>query len=84
MSAGRLEELQGAQEVPATAGLCCHHPAEMEAFLSLQSFGGCDGSGGVEGLQGEVPLSSHVWQRDATSGPGKGSHGSPQVSGSEV
>lgn len=56
----------------------------MEAFLSVQIFGGCDGSGGVEGVQGELPLSSDVWERDATSGLGKGSHGSPQVSGSEV
>lgn len=56
----------------------------MEAFLSVQIFGGCDGSGGVEGVQGEVPLSSDAWERDATAGPGKGSHGSPQVSGSEV
>lgn len=56
----------------------------MEAFLSVQIFGGCDGSGGVEGVQGEVPVSSNVRERDATSGPWKGSHGSPQVSASEV
>lgn len=84
MCAGRLEELQGAQEVPAAAGLCPHHPAQMEAFLSVQIFGGRDGSGGVEGVQGEVPLSSDVWERDAAPGPGKGSHGSPQVRGREV
>lgn len=84
MSAGRLEELQGAQEVPATARRCRRHPAEMEAFLPVQICGGCDGSGGVEGVQGEVPLSPDVWERGAASGPGKGSHGSPQVSGREV
>lgn len=51
----------------------------MEAFLSAQIFGGRDGSGGVEGLQGEEPLPADVRERDATSGAGKGIRGSPQV-----
>lgn len=81
MSTGRLEELQGAQVVPAAAGLCRRHTEEMEAFLSAQIFGGRDASGGVEGVQGEEPLPSDVRGRDATSGAGKGIRGSPQVSG---
>lgn len=81
MSTGRLEGLQGAQEVPAAARLCRRHTAEMEAFLSVQNFGGLDGSGGVEGVQGEEPLSSDVQERDAASGAGKGTRDSPQVSG---
>lgn len=52
----------------------------MEAFLSAQIFGSCDGSGGVEGVQGEELLPSDVRERDATSGAGKGIRGSPQVS----
>lgn len=52
----------------------------MEAFLSAQIFGGRDGSGGVEGVQGEEPLPSDVRERDATAGAGKGMRGSPQVS----
>lgn len=81
MSTGRLEELQGAQVVPATARLCHRHPEEMEAFLEAQVFGGRDASGGMEGLQGEEPLLSHVRRRDTASGAGKGIRGSPQVSG---
>lgn len=81
MPAGRLEELQGAQEVPAPAPLCRRHPEEMEALLPPQVLGGRDRPGGVARLQGEEPLLSHVRERDATSGAGKGILGPPQVSG---
>lgn len=80
MSAGRLEELQGAQVVPAAAPLGRRHPEEMEAFLQAQVFGGRDAPGGVEGLQGEEPLPSDLRQPDAASGTWKGIRGSPQVS----
>lgn len=80
MSPGRLEELQGAQVVPAAAPLCPGRTEEMEAFLSAQTFGGRDGSDGVEGVPGEEPLPSDVRERDATSGAGKRIRGSPQVS----
>lgn len=80
VSAGRLEELQGAQVVPAAALLGRRHPEEMEAFLQAQVFGGHDAPGGVEGLQGEEPLPSDLRQPDAASGAGEGLRGSPQVS----
>lgn len=84
MSAGRLAELQGAQEVSAAAGLCRHHTEEMEALLPPQVPGGRGATGSMEGVQGEEALLSDVWGRDATSGSGEGIRGSPQVSGRKV
>lgn len=80
MSTGVMEELQGAQEVPAVAGLCHRHTEEMETFLSSQIFGSCDSSNGVERVQGEEPLLSDVQECDAASGDGQGMPGSTQVS----
>lgn len=80
MSTGCLEELQGAQEVPAVAGLCYGHTEKVEIFLPLPTFGGCDGSNSLEGVQGEEPLPADVQECDAASGDGQGIPGSTQVS----
>lgn len=79
MSAGGLEELQGAQEVPAVAGLCHHHTEELEALHPSQIFGGCNGSNGLERIQGEEPLLSDLQECDAAAGAEQGIPGSTQV-----
>lgn len=79
MSAGGLEELQGAQEVPAVAGRCHRHTEELEALLSSQIFGSCNGPNSVERIQGEEPLLSDVQDCDAATGGGQGIPGPTQV-----
>lgn len=79
MSAGGLEELQGAQEVPAVPGLCHRHTEVLEKLLSSQIFGSCSGSNGLERIQGEEPLLSDVQDCDAATGDGQGIPGSTQV-----
>lgn len=48
MSAGSLEELQGAQEVPAVAGVCRDHTAKLEKLLPPQDSGSDNASNGLE------------------------------------
>lgn len=79
MSAGGLEELQGAQEVPAVPGLCHRHTEELEALLPSQIFGSCNGSGRLERIQGEEPLLSDLQECDAATGAEQGIPGSTQV-----
>lgn len=79
MSAGSLEELQGAQEVPAVEGLRHRHSEELETLLSPQIFSSFDGSDSLERIQGEEPLLSDVQERDAAAGGGQGIPGSTQV-----
>ncbi len=79
MSAGGLEELQGAQEVPAVAGLCYRHTEELETLLSSQVCGSGDGSNSLERIQGEEPLLSDVQMCDAAAGAEQGIPGSTQV-----
>lgn len=79
MSAVSLEELQGAPQVSAVAGLCRGHPAELETRLPPQMLGSCDGSGSLERLQREEMLLPDTQECDAAPGPEQGSHGSPQV-----
>ena len=80
MSAGGLEELQGAQEVPAVAGLCRRHTEELETFLSPQIFSSCNASNCLERIRGEEPLLSDTQGCDTAAGRGQGTPGSTQVS----
>ncbi len=79
MSAGSLEELQGAEEVPAVAGLCHRHTEELEKLLSSQIFGSGNDSDGVERIQGEEPLLSDAQDCDAATDDWQGIPGSTQV-----
>lgn len=79
MSAGGLEELQGAQEVPAVSELCHHNSEELEKMLSTQIFGSRNGSKSMERIQGEEPLLSDIQNCDAAAGDGQGIPGSTQV-----
>lgn len=83
MSAGGLEELQGASEVPAVAGLCHSHTEELEKLLPSQDSGSRHGSSGLERIQGEEPLLCDVQGCDAATGDGQGALGSTQVHRSE-
>lgn len=56
MPAGGLEGLQGAQEVPALAGLCRRHTEELEELLPSQVSGSYNNSNNLERIQGEEAL----------------------------
>ena len=79
VSAGGLEELQRAEEVPPEAAVGHRHPEELEAPLSPQVFGGRDGPGRLERVQGEEPLLPDAQERDAAAGDEQGIPGSTQV-----
>lgn len=79
MSAGGLEELQGAQEVPAVEGLCHRHTEELEKLLSPQIFSSCNASNSLERIRGEEPLLSDTQSCDTAAGHGQGTPGSTQV-----
>lgn len=70
MSAGSLEELQGAQEVPAVARLCHYHTEELEKLPPSQIFSSTNGSVSLEGIQGEKTLLSDVQGCGAAAGDG--------------
>lgn len=80
LSAGGLEELQGAQEVPAVARLCHHHTEELERLLPSQISSSTHGSNSLERIQGEKTLLSDVQDCDAAAGNGQGIPGSTHVS----
>lgn len=80
MSAGSLEELQGAQEVPAVARLCHNHTEELEKLLPSQIFSSTSSSVSLEGIQGEKPLLSDIQGRGAAAGDRQRISGATQVS----
>lgn len=79
MPAGGVEELPGAQEVPAAAGRGRRPPEELEEPLAAPVGGGRHGPGGVERIPGEEALLADARGRDAAPGDGQGTPGATQV-----
>lgn len=79
LSAGSLEELHRAQEVPAAAGLCRGHTEELEELLPPQNLGSSDSSNSLERIQREEPLLSDLQHCDEAADAGQRIPGSTQV-----
>lgn len=79
MSAGSLEGLQGAKELPALAGFSGRYTEDLEKLLPSEGSGSYNNSNGLERSQGEEALLQNIQGADAATSSGQRTPGSTQV-----